>query len=261
MPNVFLDYYFQIPPISRTITLTTTVLYCLSSLNIVPPYKLIYVRALLIPQVWRFITPFFTIVGQPINFAWDTFTLHRLSTSLEALFPTPATYATFLATSIITVNILNLYLTSFLLFPSLLGALSYYYSTHLPADTKVGILFFQIPVRFYPYALMAMDFLMTQDTAGVKAMGMGVLGGHMFVYLDEVLPAVGGRKWISAPAWLERLLGTGRASGGVSTESAGTGRRPGSSGAGASTGSSTGSSFFGSSGTWGKRSGGRRLGD
>lgn len=198
----------KIPPVTRFLCGSLLSVSLPMMTQLVSPYKLLFVRELVTQQyeVWRAFTTFF-IGGSGINFIFDVAMFYRNSDELESkhFAGRSADYAWQLLLASLTILGLNLPLRTFIHTRALLIALTYVSSMLAPAGSQTsfwGLITF--PVKYLPYAFIAMDFLMGGPQAAAVSVS-GAVVGHLWwwtVWETGLL-----RGWASAPRFLRSLMG------------------------------------------------------
>ena len=156
------------------------------------------------------------------------------------------------------------YLLEALTFMSpLIMSFAYMYSVDAP-DATVGLIIFRIKARYLPWAMLGMSFLLNGPIA-VMYEATGLVAGHLYHFLTYIWPTHGGgTNYITVPPlirrWFPQPRGTTRAYGTAFQRQdppagSSTTIRPN---AAAGSGLSWASGF--TSGSWGSRGPGRRLG-
>ncbi|KAJ6469381.1 Der1-like family-domain-containing protein [Mycena sanguinolenta] len=269
--NEFLAEIRKIPPVTRFI--------CASSLGVslsvmgglVSGYTLIYTYKLAFErlQIWRIYTSFF-FGSSGINYIFELVMLYRTMDQLESgpFAGRSADLAWQLFVASVGIMVTSLPMNSMIFFRPFLLCITYVGSALAPVGAMTSIMgLIQLPIKYLPYIMLGMDFLMFGPGA-VAASLPGAVVGHLWwwgVWGSE-LGGAGGilQPWSIAPRWLREWMGEGnapppgaRASDGSTSATASSGvrvippRRPAETTAGAGTSNTTGYN-------WG--SGGNRLG-
>lgn len=90
----------------------------------------------------------------------------------------------------------------------LLLALAYYSCMKANPGERAGLYFVQVPIRVYPFCLMAMAYLRYESLDAALAEGTGILAAHAYLFLTDILPLWRGKPttWFNAPTWFERCF-------------------------------------------------------
>lgn len=205
-----MDEINKIPPVTRFLCGSTLAVTLPTMLQVVSPYKLVFVKDLVIKgfQLWRPFTSLF-FAGSGINFIFDFAMLYRNSDSLESaqFAGRSADYAWQLLINAISILALNMPLKSFLHFrPLLLSLITL--SSRLSPNSVVSIFgLFSLSNSYFPFAMLAMDLVMGGPSAAASSV-TGIISGYLWwylVYSDEA--GRPGAEFANAPAWLHRLVG------------------------------------------------------
>ncbi|KZT51138.1 DER1-domain-containing protein [Calocera cornea HHB12733] len=164
----------KIPPVTRTLLLSTlgVTLPCL--LHLLSPYKILFVPELVLGgEVWRVPTSFL-YGGAGITFLFDLMTLYRNSTALEEgqYSGKSYDYCWHLLLACFALLGINLPLSSYLHAHSLLLTLVTLLSRLTPDQTISLMGLLQLPLKYLPYAMLGMDAVM----AGPLEAGRGLTG-------------------------------------------------------------------------------------
>ncbi|THZ02387.1 hypothetical protein D6C93_03264 [Aureobasidium pullulans] len=264
------DAFWAAPPIARSLTAATLVL----SVNfwlipIISSYYFVFVPQLVlklwVPQIWRLVTAFF-ITGPSLGLIMDPYFLFTYCKALEvdsSRFSQPGDL--FVALVFICSVILLLTGIVFgggLLLGPLLLALAYLHVQDAP-DGMMTFFFFTIRRKYLPGCMLLAAFLMAGPNEAIKQ-AFGLAAAHLYDFLTRIWPSYGGgTNPISTPLVVQRWFA--RPAGASTTRAYGTAfqsRPAGSVGAQSQTSSSGGGGWTSgfTSGSWGSRGPGRRLG-
>lgn len=120
---------------------------------------------------------------------------------------------------------------------------------------KVTIFIITIPVKWLPYAMLLMTFVMGGPGMALQQ-ATGLLAAHLYDFLTRIYPTFGdGRNYIQTPAMVQRWFGATRPN--IAARGYGTAYRPATQQPSRGTSSGFGG---GMSNIWGSRGAGRRLG-
>ncbi|TFK49325.1 DER1-domain-containing protein [Heliocybe sulcata] len=219
----FLNEIQKIPPVTRFLCGSTLVVTLPVMLQLVSPYTVIFVKALVLSrlQLWRVFTSFF-LGSSGINFIFDFAMLYRNSDALESAHfgGRSADYAWQLLLAAGGILALNIPLGTYVHTRPLLLALTYLGSALAPPGAQTSFFgLLTLPVQYLPYILVGMDLIMGGPGAAAQSIS-GVVVGHAWWWVIFGGGAgASGRNLGSAPGWLKRMLGQRD---GVATRLAGT---------------------------------------
>jgi len=209
-----MDEIRKIPPVTRTLVASTIAVSFPVILQIVSPYKILFVWQLVKKgQLWRIPSSFF-FGGSGFAFIFDLMMLYRGSDALESIWYSrrSADYAWQLFLASTAILGLNIPLGTFVHYRALLTCITYL-TSRLNPDAPVSILgLLTVKAMYFPAALLAMDLIQAGPQATIVSL-TGVLVGHLWYMLEwqERGPSRpgGGRGAVlgRAPGWLARLLG------------------------------------------------------
>jgi len=209
-----MDEIRKIPPVTRTLVGSTVVVSIPVMLQLVSPYKILFVWKLVKGgQLWRIPTSFF-FGGTGFGFIFDLVMLYRSSNTLESVWYSrrSADYAWQLTLACTAILGLNIPLNTYVHYRALLSCITYL-GSRLNPDAMVSILgLLTVKAIYFPFALLAMDLIQAGPQAAMVSL-TGVMVGHLWYILEwqergPTRPG-GGRGAVlgSAPGWLQRLLG------------------------------------------------------
>ncbi|PNS18613.1 hypothetical protein CAC42_5152 [Sphaceloma murrayae] len=262
------EAFWQQPPVTRTITAGAVLLsVSVWVLRLVSAYYVIFVPQLVftyrrIPQIWRLVTPFL-LTGQGLGMVFDPYFLFTYGKKLEVDAPRFQAPGEFFTAIIFICGVIVLLagyvLSSFVLLSPLTLALAYLYSIDTP-EARISFFIVTVRAKYLPYCMLLMTLLMAGPGPALNDV-TGLVAAHLYDFLTRLWPQYGGgRNMITAPQVVKRwFTKTGVRSTyrsyGTAFEPRGATQPEASSGSGLS---SWASGF--SSGSWGGRGPGRRLG-
>jgi len=210
----------KIPPVTRFLigsSLGVTVPFLM---NIVSPYKLVLVKELVFRrlEIWRLYTSFFLGVRH-ISYLFDLIMLYQTADRLESgshagrsagpYAGRSADFAWQLLFNALSIIGLTLPLNAMIFTRPFLISLIYLSSNLAPEGAQTSIMgLVTIPVKYFPYALIAMDLLMGGPHAAATAIA-GAVAGHLWLWaiwgttIGTAGPLVEQGR---APTWLRRWL-------------------------------------------------------
>ncbi|KAF2012467.1 hypothetical protein BU24DRAFT_494476 [Aaosphaeria arxii CBS 175.79] len=258
------DVFWQLPPVTRTITAGAVVVSALGYSGMISLMKYVFISEYvftvkMVPQLWRLVTSF--LITKP-KFAifMDPYFLYQYGSGLEtesSRFSQPGdffVYTAFLMSVIVFVA--GYILKSFTFLQALSLGYAYTYAQDNPTR-QVSFFIVNFDSKFLPIAMLALTFVIDGPDAALTQ-GTGLLAAHLYDFLTRIWPTFGGgRNYIFTPRIVKGWFGgrpgsTQQRSYGTATQ----GRPAGGDDTARSTGRSTG---FG--GQWDGRGPGHRLGE
>ncbi|KAK4228259.1 Der1-like family-domain-containing protein [Podospora fimiseda] len=250
--------FWQLPPISRTLSFSAAIVSILTYTGILP-FQWLYFESYFIlqipPQIWRFFTAFL-ITGPGFSMIMDPYFVYQYASMLETANPKfPRTedflwYLTFVCTIIVLVSY-SLFGSSLFL-NGLVLALCYT-ATQDQRGQKASFFFFTVPAQLVPYCMLFFSLIMSPGALPLQLTGL--FAAHLHDFLTRLWPEFGGgNNWIATPAFMSRLVNSPR----VVQRDYGTAIHGNRTPAGRTTGASTGSGPLPDS--WKTRGSGYRLG-
>jgi len=198
----------KIPPVTRFICGSTVAVTLPVMLKIISPYTMIFVKELVTKrrEFWRIYTSFF--IGESgINFIFDMAMQYRNTGALESYYDgRSADLAWQLLFASASIIALNIPLGTFVHTRALMVAITYVSGQLSPPGTQTslwGVVSF--PVRYFAYALVAIDFVIGGKQAAMSAL-TGIIVGHLWwwgVWESRALQEFG-----KAPGWMRSLIDT-----------------------------------------------------
>lgn len=263
----FVDHFWQLPVLARTITAAVVVVSIGVRLGVIPftyvfhhPHYL-WQSWTSVPQLWRPITCYL-VASSGLGLLFDPYFLYQYTVQLETgnpRFPRKVDlvwYMIFVCSTVLVTNYL-LGFAYFTFLPALIIALVYT-ATQDQRGAKTQFFFFQIPAQLLPYCMIFINLLVPGGSEKIPLELEGLFAAHLFDFFHRIWPEFGnGPRLLSTPAWLERIYPTPR----ETKKNYGTSIRPdGGAAAGKSSGFSFGSTGGPSDQSWRSRGPGRRLG-
>ncbi|EKM76469.1 hypothetical protein AGABI1DRAFT_63181 [Agaricus bisporus var. burnettii JB137-S8] len=208
----------KIPPVTRSLLASSLGITLPVLLNILSPYKVLFVKELVFKklEIWRLYTSFFLGPGG-ISYVFELIMLYRTADQLESGPYTGrsadlAYQLVFVAASIIG---LTVPLGAYIFTRPFIVALVYLSSSLAPPGAQTSLFgLITLPVKYFPYILIGMDFLTGGPGAAAQAVA-GAVAGHAWLWavwgtsLGVAGPLAG---YAKAPRWLSDWLdgGNGR---------------------------------------------------
>ncbi|KAI8048294.1 Der1-like family-domain-containing protein [Syncephalis plumigaleata] len=200
-------WYTSLPVNTRFIFTATLAVPIVAHFNIVQPYWLVFIWSPIVNkfQLWRLVTSFFyNRLG--FGLLMNLYFIYQHSMELETVTfaGRPADYAFFLLFCGIVSTIGAALLDLIVLNDSLVLAIVHYWSLR----NSERIVNFMFGMRFKAKYLAAVLIGYELLISGGLPIGslLGVAAAHSYHYLTNILPAQGGRRWLTTPALLQRWL-------------------------------------------------------
>jgi len=92
-----------------------------------------------------------------------------------------------------------------LLSKSYMMALTYVYCKRNPNEKMYLMYFIQVKASYLPWALIVLD-LLNENTGSIYSSLIGILVGHLYVYLKDILPVSHKRDYMTTPQWMIRFV-------------------------------------------------------
>lgn len=211
----FRSFFMDIPPVTRTLFLAMFVCTLLSGLGILPLEMFLlqwpYIVGKL--QIWRALFTFLHMGRLGLAFLIRIYFLFVYSKQLEigVFFGRPANYAWFLTFVSIFTLVFSTLFPSFINGGGLLTAIIHLWGRHATNVTVSLYGFIQIPAKYLSLAMIGLDIIISGGVATSDILGL--LGGHLYYFLDSVYPAMpDGKQLIFVPMWFERFIDRAQAS-------------------------------------------------
>ncbi|KZS97329.1 DER1-domain-containing protein [Sistotremastrum niveocremeum HHB9708] len=206
----FMDELRKIPPVTRFLCGATLAVSIPPMLQLVSVYKILFVSQLVTQkgEFWRIFTSFF-YGGSGISFLFDFMMLYRNSNGLEEVqyLRRSYDYAWQLLIASGALLALNIPLNSYLHFRPLLMTLLYISSKLNPNAITSLFGLIAIPAQYFPFVMLAMDFVMGGGPKAAASSLTGIIVGHAWWMLEH--RAQGGSPYGRAPAWVKSLVSPG----------------------------------------------------
>jgi len=206
----------KIPPVTRFLCASSLAITIPVLMNILPPYKVVFVKELVIKrlEIWRLWSSFFLGSGG-INYIFEFVMLYRTSEQLESgqYLRRSADYAYQLLVAGLSIIAVSTPLQPFIFTRPLLMCLTYLSSALAPLGAQTSLMgLVTFPVSYLPYVMIGLDLLM--GGAGAAALSIaGAVVGHFWYWgiwnarqgasvAEGVLAS-----WGRAPRWMKWLVG------------------------------------------------------
>lgn len=205
----FRSFFMDIPPVTRTLFVTIFGFTLLSGLGILPVSLFVLHWPVVIRnlQIWRILFTFFHLGRLGLAFLIRMYFLFTYSKQLEigVFFGRPANYAWFLSIVSATVLALSAIVPSYINGGALLIAIIHLWGRHATNVTVALYGFIQIPAKYLSLAMLGLDVIITGGVSPADIYGL--LGGHLYYFLDSVYPMMPqGKQVIFVPLWFERFI-------------------------------------------------------
>ncbi|KAJ7306769.1 Der1-like family-domain-containing protein [Mycena albidolilacea] len=208
----------KIPPVTRTLCISSVCVSLGVMMSLVSPYKVIYTYSLAFGklEIWRLYSSFFLGSGG-INYIFDLVMLYRTMNDLESgpYARKSADLAWQLAIASAAIIVTSIPVGSMIFFRPLLLCIAYIGSALAPPGAMTSIMgLITLPVKYLPYIMLGMDLLMGGPSAVATALP-GAVVGHLW-WWGVWGPQLGGAggvltPWSAAPRWLRQWMGEGDA--------------------------------------------------
>jgi len=206
------EWFASLPPVTRyffAVALATTILY---TLNIVDTYGYFYMdveKVFKKFQIWRLVTSFFFFDKFGIGFLIQMMFLTRYFGQLERGYFAGVRGTADCLWFCVVCGVL-LHLTGYVMGRNLFGfalvfCALYVWSRKEPQQ-QVNLYGFAILAWHFPFVILVLAILGLGDP--VSAM-QGILVGHCYHFLTDIVPAVYGRQIVKTPEWLYAYIDRG----------------------------------------------------
>eukprot|EP01105_Mastigella_eilhardi_P024818 TRINITY_DN6557_c0_g1_i1.p1 TRINITY_DN6557_c0_g1~~TRINITY_DN6557_c0_g1_i1.p1 ORF type:complete len:270 (-),score=61.70 TRINITY_DN6557_c0_g1_i1:69-788(-) len=211
------ELFFSVPPVTRAYGLGCAATTLASVLNLVSPFQLFLYFPLVFGhnhEVWRLVTNFFFVDQKlSLNFFFHMYFVIRHSMALEEQFAgRTADFAWLWMFGAAMLLLIDFGLFSFqltrqwtlpFLGPSLSFMVVYIWSRRNKHVRMSFLGLFTFTAPYLPWVLIGFGFLLNQDpTYDI----LGVVVGHLYYYLEDVLPRSVGIRPLRTPFFLKLLL-------------------------------------------------------
>lgn len=204
----FRAFFMDIPPVTRTLFCTIFTFTVLSGLQVLPASLfLLEWSSVLRLQLWRPLFTFFHLGRLGLGFLIRMYFLFTYSKQLElgVFFGRPANYAWFLTIVSTSVLAMSTIIPSYINGGSLLIAIIHLWGRHATNVSVTMYGFIQIPAKYLSLTMLGLDIIISGGIAPADIYGL--LGGHLYFFLDTVYPAMpDGKQLIFVPLWFERFI-------------------------------------------------------
>jgi len=183
-----MDEIRKIPPVTRFLCITTLVITVSTLLEVVPVYRIVYVKHLVFQrrEYWRLLSNFF-YGGKGFAFLINMLMLYRNSNSLEETQYNRRSYdyGWQLLLSSIAIFLLNIPFASMVHHHQLLICLTYISCAMAPEEMTSLWGLISMRQKFFPYALIALDLLDGGGLLSVARSFTGILVGHAWFTFEH----------------------------------------------------------------------------
>ncbi|RDB14656.1 Derlin-2 [Hypsizygus marmoreus] len=205
----------KIPPVTRFLCASSLGITIPVLMNMVSPYKTLYVRDLVFKklEIWRLFTSFFLGSGG-INYIFELVMLYRTTDQLESgpYAQRSADLAYQLLFASASIIALTTPLSAFIFTRPLLLCLTYLSSALAPLGAQTSLMgLITFPVAYLPYMMIGMDLLMAGPGAAAQAVAGAVVGHFWWWGIWGGGPGAQGvlAPYGRAPTWMRTLVGEG----------------------------------------------------
>eukprot|EP01027_Heterolobosea_sp_BB2_P014826 GEZU01021272.1.p1 GENE.GEZU01021272.1~~GEZU01021272.1.p1 ORF type:complete len:287 (-),score=44.97 GEZU01021272.1:492-1244(-) len=208
MADTFSDWFNSLPKITKYTIVFSFLLTVASSFGLVSPHNyLLYPNAIFSKhlQLWRLFTNLYYFGNFSLPFVLNFFFFINYSTYTENSFDgRTADYAFMLTFGAAVMTIAGLILGQPLLSFSFLMMLVYIYCRKFP-NVQLSLPFIpvRVPAKYFPWALMGLHMMMG---GSIVTDLIGILTGHLYIFLDHDAPAVYGWRLLKTPSVFHALF-------------------------------------------------------
>ncbi|PFH45788.1 hypothetical protein AMATHDRAFT_71091 [Amanita thiersii Skay4041] len=213
-----MDQFFaelrKIPPVTRFLCASSLGVTIPVLMQLVSPYKVLFVRELVTKkfQIWRLYTSFFLGSGG-IGYIFELVMLYRTADQLESgpYARRSGDFAWQLLLANASIILACIPLGAYIFTRPLLLALTYLSSALAPPGMQTSLMgLVTLPVKYLPYIMIALDFLMGGPAAAAQAVA-GAVVGHFWWW---AIWGTDGRRGAleslgRAPSWMRLLVADG----------------------------------------------------
>jgi len=207
-----MDAYLAVPPVTRAYITGAVLVTASCSLELVSPFSLYFNFRLIFfkCQLWRLITNFLFFGTLGVDFLFHMFFLARYCRLLEegSFRGRPCDFALMLLFGGAAMCCTSACISAPPFLGSSLAFMMVYVWARRNDDIRMSFLgLFTFRAPFLPWVLLAFSVLLG-NSPSIDLMGIAV--GHLYFFLDDVLPHTrGGRghRPLRSPAWLLHMLG------------------------------------------------------
>jgi len=202
------NWWDSIPKVTRLIFAGTFGVTLLGNWGLISPYYLILNWQAIYKgfEVWRLISPFLFFGKLSFPFLIHLIFLYRYSTALEAIHfeGRRADYVWFIILGVILLLLSSVVYFQVLLAKGLSFYILYYWSRKNP--TVQITFFFGIKFQgiYLPWCLMFFNMIQGGFPIGEL---IGVVIGHVYFFLNDVLPLTGGTQYTKTPQFVQDMIG------------------------------------------------------
>lgn len=203
----------KIPPVTRFVCGSSLVVTGATITNIVSPYSVVFVKDLVFKkfEIWRLYTSFFH-GGGGLRYIFEFVMLYRTAHELES--KSYVLRSADLAWQLLIASVLIFAATwpldSFLFARPLLICMVYANAALAPPDAMASVMgLLTVPVQYFPYILIALDFLVEGPRSAARSVA-GAAVGHLWWWgvWGGTLGSQGiWAAYASAPQWMRSLIG------------------------------------------------------
>ncbi|RKP13328.1 Derlin [Piptocephalis cylindrospora] len=199
-----IDWFKELPPVTRVFVLCTTVVTLAVQLKLVDWYHLFYNGSLVFRtgQYWRLVTTFLYFGNFSLDWVFHMYFTVRYSRLLEETWfrHRVSDYVWLNLFACISLLILEPFSKNPFLGYTLTYVIVYLWSRREPYARMnfMGLFIFRAP--YLPWVLLMFNFLISGQFPVSHLQGIGI--GHIYFFLEDIWPRQGGRRWMKTPRWL-----------------------------------------------------------
>ncbi|KAI9105299.1 Der1-like family-domain-containing protein [Phlyctochytrium arcticum] len=205
------DWVLGIPPVTRFLVFAPLGLSLLATFGFVSPSQLYldYTPVFKKFELWRLVTNFF--FGKlDLGFLFHLFFTYRSSLSLEtgAFIGRQADYAFMIVFLMAVLDLVSPYIYGFFMASGLSLGLTLVWAQE-NAEQEVSFFFgIRMKAKFLPYAMVALNFLQSQNIGGVYQEVAGIAAGFGYLALTRDYAArYGGQPLLKTPQFVKTFFG------------------------------------------------------
>jgi Derlin-2/3 len=207
--NPIEQWYREVPPITKYYTMTTAVIALSLQFGYITPYQMYYHPNLVIfnGQIWRLLSTFLYFGPFGIDFLFHTFFMMRYFRSLEESWyrGKQAEFSLLLIVGGCLLLILGPIFGMVFLGPPLVFMMVYIWGRRNPYLMMSFLGLFTFTAPYLPWVLLGFSLIISKSFP----LGdfIGILVGHIYYFLEDILPRTHGYRVLNPPIFLKRLFG------------------------------------------------------